>query len=62
MMNLMMPVMLGVFSWAVAAGLGLYWLLGTVIAIIQQMVMNRTALGREMREVAEKRARRKGQA
>jgi YidC/Oxa1 family membrane protein insertase len=61
MMNLMMPVMLGVFSWAVAAGLGLYWMLGTVIAIIQQQVMNRTSLGQEIRSVAEKRARRKGQ-
>jgi YidC/Oxa1 family membrane protein insertase len=60
MMNFMMPVMLGIFSWAVAAGLGLYWLLGTVIAIIQQMIMNRTSLGQEMRSVAEKRARRKG--
>ncbi len=59
MMNLMMPVMLGFFSWAVAAGLGVYWLLGTVIAIIQQWVMNRTAMGQEMREIAEKRARKK---
>jgi len=60
MMNLMMPVMLGVFSWAVAAGLGIYWLLGTVIAIVQQLIMNRTSLGQEMKSVAEKRARRKG--
>lgn len=60
MMNLMMPVMLGVFSWAVAAGLGIYWLLGTVIAIVQQLIMNRTSLGQEMKSVAEKRLRRKG--
>jgi len=59
MMNLMMPVMLGMFSWAVAAGLGLYWLVGTVIAIITQQALNRTSLGREMRSIAEKRARRK---
>jgi len=59
MMNLMMPVMLGVFSWAVAAGLGLYWLLGTLIAIATQQVLNRTTLGQEMRAIAEKRARRR---
>jgi YidC/Oxa1 family membrane protein insertase len=59
MMNLMMPVMLGVFSWAVAAGLGLYWLLGTLIAIVTQQVLNRTTLGQEMRAIAEKRARRR---
>jgi YidC/Oxa1 family membrane protein insertase len=59
MMNVMMPVMLGVFSWAVASGLGLYWLLGTVIAIATQQVLNRTTLGQEMRAIAEKRARRR---
>lgn len=59
MMSLMMPIMLGVFSWAVAAGLGLYWLLGTVIAIVTQQALNRTKLGQEMRTIAEKRARRK---
>jgi YidC/Oxa1 family membrane protein insertase len=59
MMNLMMPVMLGIFSWAVASGLGLYWLVGTVIAVVTQQVLNRTSLGQEMRNIAEKRARRK---
>jgi membrane protein insertase Oxa1/YidC/SpoIIIJ len=33
--------------------------IGNVIAIIQQYVMNRTGLGREMREEMEKRARKK---
>jgi YidC/Oxa1 family membrane protein insertase len=59
MMNIMMPVMLGIFSWAVAAGLGLYWLLGTVIAIVTQQALNRTALGQEMRAIAAKRARKR---
>jgi YidC/Oxa1 family membrane protein insertase len=59
MMNLMMPVMLGIFSWAVAAGLGVYWLVGTVIAVVTQQALNRTSLGQEMRSIAEKRARRK---
>ena len=57
MMNFMMPVFLGVISWNLAAGLCLYWSEGNIIAIIQQAVMNRTSLGREMREMMEKRAR-----
>jgi YidC/Oxa1 family membrane protein insertase len=59
MMNFMMPVMLGVISWNLAAGLCLYWSEGNLIAMAQQTVMSRTALGREMRELMEKRARKK---
>jgi YidC/Oxa1 family membrane protein insertase len=59
MMTLMMPLMLGVISWNLAAGLCLYWSEGNLIAIAQQAVMNRTSLGREMREIALKRARKK---
>ena len=59
MMNIMMPVMLGVISWNLAAGLCLYWAEGNLIAIAQQAIMNRTSLGREMRELALKRARKK---
>ena len=42
-----------------ASGLALYWSVGNLIGIVQQAVMNRTSLGREMREIAAKRARRK---
>jgi YidC/Oxa1 family membrane protein insertase len=59
MMNLIMPLMLGWISYRLAAGLGVYWVVGTIIAIIQQQVMNRTKLGREMRAEMEKRARKK---
>ena len=59
MMNIMMPGMLGLMSWNLPAGLGLYWSAGQLIGIVQQSVMNRTALGREMREMMEKRARKK---
>ena len=59
MMTLMMPLMLGVISWNLAAGLCLYWSEGNLIALAQQSVMNRTSLGREMREIALKRARKK---
>jgi YidC/Oxa1 family membrane protein insertase len=45
--------------WYLPAGLGLYWAAGQLIGIVQQSVMNRTSLGREMREMMEKRARKK---
>jgi YidC/Oxa1 family membrane protein insertase len=59
MMNIVMPFMMGYMSWFFAAGLCLYWSEGNLIAIVQQAVMNRTSLGREMREIAAKRARKK---
>ena len=59
MMNIMMPGMLGVMSWNLAAGLCLYWAAGQVIGIAQQFALNRSTLGREMREMMEKRARKK---
>jgi len=59
MMNLMMPVMFGIISYRLAAGLCVYWVVGSLIAIVQQWVMNRTSLGQEMREMALKRARKK---
>jgi YidC/Oxa1 family membrane protein insertase len=59
MMNLMMPVMFGIISYRLAAGLCVYWVVGSLIAIVQQYIMNRTSLGQEMREMALKRARKK---
>jgi len=60
MMAFMMPAIFGYFTWQYASGIALYWLIGLIIGIAQQAVMNRTSLGREMREIAAKRARRKG--
>ncbi len=59
MMNFMMPVMLGFVSFNLASGLCLYWTVGNLIGIGQQMVVNRTAFGREMRAEIEKRAQKK---
>ena len=59
MMAFMMPAFTGFFTWNYGSGLALYWSVGNVISIIQQAIMNRTSLGREMREIAAKRARRK---
>jgi YidC/Oxa1 family membrane protein insertase len=59
MMNIMSPLMFGVFTWAAASGLALYWTVGNVIGAIQQFAMNKTHLGKELREMQEKRARKK---
>ncbi len=58
-MNIFMPIMMAYITSKLAAGLALYWSVGNIISIVQQMVTNRTSLGQEMRELAEKRARKK---
>jgi YidC/Oxa1 family membrane protein insertase len=59
LMAFMMPLVSGYFTWTYASGLALYWAVGNFIMIGQQAVMNKTALGKEMREIAKERARRK---
>jgi YidC/Oxa1 family membrane protein insertase len=59
MMNVVMPLMMGFIFWNLAAGLSLYYSVSNLISIAQQAVMNRTKLGKEMREMMEKRARKK---
>jgi YidC/Oxa1 family membrane protein insertase len=59
MMAFMMPAISGYFTWNYGSGLALYWAVGNLISIAQQSIMNKTSIGREMREIAAKRARRK---
>jgi len=59
MMAFMMPAIFGYLCWYYPSGVALYWLVGLIIGIAQQAIMNRTSLGQEMREIAAKRARRK---
>jgi YidC/Oxa1 family membrane protein insertase len=59
MMAFMMPAFSGYITWNYPSGLAIYWSVGNLINIAQQAIMNRTSLGREMREIAAKRARRK---
>jgi len=61
MMSVTMPVVLGAISWSLSAGLCVYWVLGNVIAMAQQWIVNQTKFGQEMREHMEKQARRKAQ-
>jgi YidC/Oxa1 family membrane protein insertase len=59
MMAFMMPVFSGYWTWSYASGLALYWNIGNVINILTQLVLNRTSLGKEMRQLANDRAKRK---
>jgi YidC/Oxa1 family membrane protein insertase len=59
MMMWMMPLMMGFLFFNFAAGLNLYYAETNLISMGQQAIMNRTKLGREMREIIEKRARKK---
>jgi YidC/Oxa1 family membrane protein insertase len=59
MMNFMMPAFMGYISFTLPAGLSLYWAMGQLIGIVQQAALNRSSLGREMREMMAKRARKK---
>ena len=62
MMAFMMPAFSGYWTWNYASGLALYWNVGNFIMVGQQLILNRTALGREMREIQMKRAQAKAQA
>lgn len=59
MMAFMMPAVSGWFTLKYASGLALYWNISNLIMIVQQQVMNRTSLGRQMREAQMDRAKRK---
>ena len=59
MMMWMMPLMMGFLFFNFAAGLNLYYAETNLISMLQQSIMNRTKLGKEMREMMEKRARKK---
>jgi YidC/Oxa1 family membrane protein insertase len=59
MITVMMPLMMGFIFFRLPAGLNLYYSVVNLIGIAQQSVMNRTSLGREMREIMAKRARKK---
>ena len=60
MMTVMMPVMMGFFFFRLPAGLNLYYAESNLISIAQQFIMNRTKLGREIRDAAAKKAKKKG--
>jgi YidC/Oxa1 family membrane protein insertase len=56
MMAFMMPAIFGVMMWNIGSGVALYWAGSNLLGVAQQMVMNRTSMGQEMRAIAAKRA------
>jgi YidC/Oxa1 family membrane protein insertase len=59
MFAFMTPLMMGVISWSVAAGLGIYWGLSNILGWLQQIAINRTEFGKQVRKTVERRATRK---
>ncbi|MHC1749243.1 MAG: membrane protein insertase YidC [Cellulosilyticaceae bacterium] len=49
MMNIMMPIMTGMFSWSVPSGLALYWISGNIIMMAQQVWVNKMAEKQELK-------------
>jgi YidC/Oxa1 family membrane protein insertase len=59
MMAFTMPAVIGFTMWHLPGGLALYWATGNVINTGIQFFLNRSRLGREMREIAARRAARR---
>ncbi|MGD0735962.1 MAG: membrane protein insertase YidC [Terracidiphilus sp.] len=59
MMAFMMPIFMGSFLWKYASGLALYWGTSNLINLIIQLGINQSSVGKEMHEIAAKRALKK---
>jgi YidC/Oxa1 family membrane protein insertase len=59
MMAFMMPIMFGFMLWHYASGLALYWGTSNLINLGIQVSINQSKLGREMHEIAARRAAKK---
>ena len=59
MMAIMMPVIFGYSMSHFASGLALYWCTGNLINLGMQIAINRSSIGREMHDLAAKRANKK---
>jgi YidC/Oxa1 family membrane protein insertase len=56
MMAFTMPAVFGFMMWNYGSGLSLYWACSNFFGVATQLVINRSKMGREMREIAAKRA------
>ena len=59
MLTFMGPIMFGFLSWSTAAGLSVYWVISTFLGYIQQIMINRSSLGQQVRKAQERRGTRK---
>ena len=62
MMAIMMPAIMGFTLWHFASGLALYWITGNIINLIIQLAINQSKIGKEMHEIAARRAAKKNGA
>jgi len=62
MMAIMMPIIMGFTLWHFASGLALYWVTGNLINLGIQVGINQSKIGKEMHEIAARRAAKKGPA
>lgn len=53
-MNIMMPVMSAIFCYSLPAGMGLYWIAGSVVRSIQQIVINKHIDKMDLEEIIKK--------
>jgi YidC/Oxa1 family membrane protein insertase len=56
MMAFMMPVFMGFVLWHYASGLALYWATSNMLYLAMQIVINQSSIGKEMHEIAARRA------
>lgn len=40
-MNMMMPIMTGIFTFTLPSGIGIYWIISSVMQIVQQLILNK---------------------
>jgi YidC/Oxa1 family membrane protein insertase len=59
LMAFTMPAVFGFMTWSIASGLALYWAASNVLGILTQLGINQSKMGREMREMALRRAAKK---
>jgi len=59
MMAFMMPVFFGFMLWHYASGLALYWGTSNIIYLAMQISINQSHIGKEMHEIAARRANKK---
>jgi YidC/Oxa1 family membrane protein insertase len=62
MMAIMMPIIMGFTLWHFASGLALYWVTGNLINLGIQVGINQSKIGKEMHEIAARRAAKKDPA
>jgi YidC/Oxa1 family membrane protein insertase len=56
MMAFMMPIFFGFMLWHYASGLALYWGTSNIIYLVMQISINQSHIGKEMHEIAARRA------